>query len=304
MRVLIVGGTRFVGRAIAEQLIRDGHDVSVLHRGQSEAAGVDGAVNLIADREGDLAVLATGEWDATIDVSAYRPNHVTSLARALGDRGGQHVFISTVSVYSSDIDPKSDETARFTDVEVLRNVDTSTCEIDNDAYGPLKVLCEQEVIANYTSPLIIRPTYVIGPYDYTMRFPAWVERLASGGTVPAPEPRAATVQYIDARDLANFVARLTGERRSGVFHTAAPAVTFERMLNEVKAAVAPEATAIEWVVPETDELGFDQFPLWSGRQSEPVLDVDPSAAIAAGLTFRSLSDSAVDTLAWLQSKGD
>jgi len=302
MRVLVVGGTRFVGHAIAARLLQDGHEVSVLHRGLSSASGVDGAINLIADREGDLSVLAAGEWDATIDVSAYRPNHVTSLAKALGDRGGHHVLISTVSVYANDIPPMSNESARLTDTDALLELDLATCDIDGSTYGPLKVLCERAVETHYDSPLILRPTYVIGPNDYTMRFPSWIERFAAGGVVLAPEPRTAAIQYIDARDLADFVVRLTVQQRAGVLHVAAPAVTFEQMLNTVKHAVGPHDTVIEWMVPESEESGAEQFPLWSGRQSEPVLELDSGAAIAAGLTHRPLAESAIDTLEWLQSK--
>lgn len=306
MRLLFIGGTRFVGLAIAREAIARGHDVTVFHRGQTIPEGLAGATFLRGDRDADTAALAANagdspRWDATIDVCAYRPHQVDRLFADLGERGGRHVFVSTVSVYDSEIPAGCDESAPLADTTVLADLDPATCDITGETYGPLKVLCEQRVRALYADPLIIRPTYVIGPDDYTMRFPAWVERIAAGGVVSAPLPRENPFQYVDARDQAAFVISLLEAGIAGTFHTPAPAVTFEGMLTAIAEAVGADDTAIEWV--DAEESDAASYPLWSGLEPTGMMAMDSSAAVSAGLTFRPLGDSARDTLAWLRRRG-
>ena len=182
MRLLIIGGTQFVGRHIAEIALERGHQVTVFHRGKTNADAVPDAEHILGDRDSDLENLGDGHWDATIDVCAYVPRQVDELAEALGERGGKHVFISTVSVYAEPAPPDNDE-----DAPLAALSDPTTEVVDGETYGGLKVLCEGAVSEHYTDAIVIRPTYVVGPHDYTHRFTYWVMRIADGGRVVAPD---------------------------------------------------------------------------------------------------------------------
>lgn len=301
MRILMIGGTQFVGRAMAEEALARGHDVTLFHRGVSAPAGLDGTTSIHGDRDVDLSGLANGRWDATIDVCAYRPGQVDALAAALETRGGRHVFISTVSVYADDIAPNSDEDAPLASLAPIDGHDHATCDIDGATYGPLKVVCEQRVSAHYDNPVMIRPTYVFGPRDNTMRFPTWVQHFADGGIVDVPLPRDSSMQYIDSRDLASFTIDLIERDVTGTFHTAAPPTTFGAMVDDVAAAIGADDLQLNWVVADAALAETGEYPLWAGPEPAGQLQVDPAAAIAAGLTFRPLAQTARDTLEWVRT---
>lgn len=301
MRILIIGGTRFVGRHLVAAAIARGHTVTVLHRG-IECSGAPGSEHLHADRDGDLSLLAGREWDATVDVCAYWPRQVSSLADALGERGGRHVLISTVSVYAEAPQPGLDEQAPL--VAPL-GLDGSAPAIDGQTYGGLKVGCEHVAEQRHAGALlVIRPTYIVGPHDPTARFPYWVDRLARGGTVLCPGSPDAPFQFIDARDLATFTVGLLEGGDEGTIHVVNPPApySFAEMLEMVRAAVAPAGTRLQWVPSAwLTERGVTpgMLPLWTGSDDpEYVLAMDPAQALAAGLRARPLPDTAVDTLAW------
>lgn len=304
MRILVVGGTRFIGRHFVAHAIGRGHEVTVLHRGVG-CAGAPHAEHLHADRDGDLGVLAAGRrWEATIDVCAYWPRQVAHLADALGERGGRHALISTVSVYADPTTPGLDEQATLL---APLGLEGSTPPIEPHTYGGLKVGCEQVARQRHEgSLLVIRPTYVIGPHDHTGRFPYWVARLARGGTVLCPGSSDAPMQYIDARDVAAFLVGLLEGGDEGTFHTVCPAApySFADMLEVVRAEVAPPGTRLEWVPSgwlAAAGVSAGQMPLWTGSdEPEFALAMDPDAAIAAGLLTRPLAESARDTFDWLR----
>ena len=225
MRILIIGGTRFVGHAMAEAALDAGHDVTLLHRTATDE--LPAATHLLADRNGDLSVLADGRWDATIDVCAYLPGQVASLHDALGDRGGHHVFVSTVSVYADQDAPGADE-----DATLLPESSPETREVTGETYGPLKVACERVARERWGDGglTIIRPTYVVGPRDVTARYPWWVLRAARGGRMILPGPADAPMQCIDARDMGAWTIRLVEDHTTGVFTAARPATTFGQFL--------------------------------------------------------------------------
>lgn len=297
MRILFIGGTRFVGRAIVEHAMHLGHEVTLVHRGSNPVVGAE---NIIADRDSELSALSGRQWDATIDVCAYRPNQVDAVADVLGDAAGRYVFISTVSVYAADIAADSDESARLCDTSAVER-NAAIAPIDAQTYGPLKVLAERQTVSRFHEPLIIRPTYVIGPHDYTMRFPAWVQRIAGQARVECPGPADAAMQYIDARDQAAFVLQLLQQGASGAFHCAAPKTTFANMLNTIKSALNSEAE-LQWVAAEQCAGRESEFPLWAGGESVPMLQMNPAAALTHGLHVRKLSDTVADTYEWLQAQ--
>jgi 2'-hydroxyisoflavone reductase len=302
MRILVVGGTRFVGRHLVAAAVAAGHQVTVLHRGV-DCSGAPGAQHLHADRDGHLAVLAGRSWDATVDVCAYWPRQVTHLADALGERGGRHALISTVSVYADATEPGLDEQAPL--VAPL-GLDGDAPPITVASYGGLKVGCEQVAQQRYGGGLlIVRPTYVVGPHDPTGRFPYWVDRIARGGTVLAPGNPDVPMQHIDARDLAVFLITLLEAGDEGTFHTVTPPPPHSMgdLLAELRDALAPPGTTLEWVPSAwLAEQGVTpvELPLWTGSdEPEWTLAMGPDRAIAAGLRARPVSDTARDTLAWL-----
>jgi 2'-hydroxyisoflavone reductase len=301
MRILIIGGTRFVGHAMAEAALEAGHDVTLLHRNATDE--LPGATHLLADRDGDLAVLADGSWDATIDVCAYFPRQVESLHDALGDRGGHHVFVSTVSVYADQDAPGADE-----DATLLPESGPGTDEITGETYGPLKVACERVARERWGGGglTIIRPTYVVGPRDMTARYPWWVLRAARGGRMILPGPADAPMQCIDARDMGAWTIRLVEGRTTGVFTAARPATTFKAFLDDTVAAVGEPVELAPVDGTYLTEQGVDgaQLPLWSEGSPEYVLAMSPARAEAAGLTHRPFEDVARDTLAWAQAHPD
>lgn len=299
MRILVLGGTRFVGRAIVDHAVSQGHEVTVVTRGSTTLPEVE---NLVADRDRGLAQLRGRVWDATVDVCAYRPGQVSTAAQALGESGGMYTLISTVSVYADGIPANATESAALLDTAAVAD-DPDHVDITAQTYGPLKVMCEQRAQEMFANPLIIRPTYVIGPRDYTGRFPAWVRRIAEQGSVDCPGPADAAMQYVDARDQAAFVIGLLERGIRGIYHCAAPATTFGQMLAGIAQAleVTPEMT---WLAPADCEGRETEFPLWASGESSPMLQLDPAAALGAGLRVRPFSETVRDTRDWQVREGD
>ena len=296
MRVLIAGGTRFVGWHITSAALRAGHQVTLLHRGTSDEPVFTEAEHLLADRNGDLAVLDGREFDAVIDVNAYHPRQVEALANALGPKAGRYVYISSVSAYAVPDAPGYAE-----DSPLLAVPDPLPDKVTNETYGALKVACEQAARRLFgASTDIVRPTYVVGPRDYTGRFDYWVRRIAEGGEVLAPGDPAAPVQVIDARDLGTFVVSLLQRGGGETFHTTSPPppFTFGEMLDAIASAVGPLTTKLTWVDSDflkSEGVDGELLPLWSSDPDEMVLDTaHPAAAYAAGLNPRPLVDTVLE----------
>ena len=300
MRILIVGGTSFVGRAIAWSAVNAGHEVTVINRGQTPNDLPDQVTRLVGDRDSDLAALTGTNFDVTIDAIAYRPNGVAALHDALGDRGGHHIQISSVSAYEDPAEEgATEETARL---HPEATFDPKT-PVTGETYGPLKAACERAAQEYFGERLtIVRPTYVIGSHDATLRFPYWTQRLQRGGDVAVPGPRGNAFQFIDARDLGDFVLTLAENATTGAFHVASPfpAVRFIEALEQIAGQLSPKGTnLVEVPYEQIARHHLDgRFPLWSGAKNEPALAVDPAKSLAAGLRCRPLSDSVDDVIAW------
>jgi 2'-hydroxyisoflavone reductase len=298
MRILIMGGTAFVGRHIAAAAIAAGHEVTLFHRGQTGAGLFPQATHLIGDRNGDLAPLAAASWDATIDVCAYVPRQVRALHAALGGaggRGGRYVFISSTSAYRTPVAPGFAEDAPLAELD-----DPATEDITVQTYGGLKVSCERTAVRLHgaAATTIVRPTYVIGPWDGSYRFTWWVERIARGGNVLAPGDPADPIQVIDARDLGTWTVALAADGVSGTFHAVSPAPPFGfgQMLEAIAAEVAPPGTRLTWVDSSfltAAGLDDESLPLWPGADPEEseINAASPAAAHAAGLAPRPLRTS-------------
>jgi 2'-hydroxyisoflavone reductase len=220
MKLLVLGGTRFLGRHLVQQALGQGHHVTLLHRGVSGPDLFPDAQHLIADRNADLSVLHGGQWDVAIDTNAYVPRHVRSVAAALAGRVGVYQLVSSISVYASfDVGP-TEESARAT------LPDPSVETVTGDSYGGLKALCEDAAHMGFANRcLIARPGLIVGPFDPTGRFTWWVRRIHRGnaaGPLLAPGDPAAPVQFIDARDCAAWLLLQATRGTTGTFNLTGP----------------------------------------------------------------------------------
>jgi 2'-hydroxyisoflavone reductase len=304
MKVLVLGGTRFVGRHVVEAARASGHEVSVLHRGKTGRALWPDVEDLIGDRNTDMHSLAGDRrWDAVIDSSAYVPSTVRASLDALSSRVEHYTFVSTISVYDSFATPGVDENS-----PVIELPDTANEEVTEETYGGLKVMCEREVHAIYPDALVVRPGIVAGPLDYTDRFPYWVDRIARGGTVACPAPPDAPVQFIDGRDLGNWIVAMVEKRASGTFNAVGPGeeMTFGDLFARIKEVTASDAE-LRWVDEEQIRRAglAEKIPLWvapSETEWRYMYAVDASRARAKGLTHRAVDHTVRDTLGWVREE--
>jgi 2'-hydroxyisoflavone reductase len=298
MRLLVLGGTVFVGRAIVADALRCGAEVTLFGRGKSRAEAFPGVPRLIGDRDtGDYAALRDGSWDAVVDVSGYVPRHVGQAMDALGDRAGRYLFISSHAVYRRDgvLPGSTEDTPR-------RPPRRDTEELDDETYGPLKVACEDDVLARYGSrATIVRPGKVAGPHDPSDMFTYWVRRAARGGRVALPGDPEQPVQVIDVRDLARLVVQLVADGRPGAFHAVGPAepVTLGGLIHAC-ARVAGTSVEIVQVMPAEQAPRF--FPLvrtdWTSQLRSA------ARARAAGMPATPPEVTAADTAAWDRQRGE
>ena len=298
MRVLVLGGTRFIGRHIVEALMASGHEVSVFTRGKSPDDLPGGVERLHGDRDAGasgLAGLGRGTWNACIDVSGYTPRQVRPSAELLRDRVSRYLFISTVSVYEDSNDVPVHETH-----PLMPPAAEDVTGVTVDSYGPLKVTCElvvEEVYGDRST--ILRPQIVAGPHDPTGRHTYWVQRAGQPGEMLAPGDGTDHVQVVDARDVARFTTHALEADISGIFNMAGPRITwaeFVRMLG---------ARDVAWVpAPVVDAAGltFADLPLYraAGSERSSLMNVSHARADGAGLTLTPPEVTVRDTREWLR----
>jgi 2'-hydroxyisoflavone reductase len=295
MDVLVLGGTSFVGRWVVEDLLAHGHTPTLFTRGRTGAELFSGVARLTGDREiGDYAALRGTSWDAVVDVSAYVPRHVAQAGAALAS-AGRYLFVSTGSVY----DRTQAKGGMAEDTPRLAPYRESE-EITDQTYGPLKVACEDDVLARYGGrATIVRPGIVAGPHDSTDRFTYWVRRAAQGGRVALPGRPEQPVQVVDARDLARLVGALLEADRDGTYNAVGP---------------QPAVTLRELVEACAGDVPVEVVPVPEGEPGFPLVLPDPSwdvmfrrsaaAAHAAGMPATPLAQTAADTLAWDRERGE
>lgn len=306
-RLLVLGGTVFLGRAVVEAALARGDEVTIFTRGRHADDLPAEVERLRGDRDGDLGALTGREWDAVVDTSGYFPRIVRASAKLLAGRVGHCTFVSSASVYADTSRPGTNERAPVHELAPGTPEELSSPE----AYGGFKALSERA--AEETLPgrvLSVRAGLVAGPHDPTNRFTYWVTRLARGGDVLAPEPRDQPVQLVDARDLAAWILDAAARGEHGVFNATGPErpLTLETALDEIRDAVNPEARLV-WVAErfllDAGVEPWQELPLWLAPGANPAeagfLAIDASKAIAAGLRFRPLAETARDTLAWTRS---
>jgi 2'-hydroxyisoflavone reductase len=303
--VLVLGGTVFLGRHVVGEALARGDEVTLFNRGRSDPGAFPELETIRGDRERDLGLLAGRRFDVVVDTSAYLPRVAQASAWALAGAVERYVLVSSCSVYADATTPNDELTAP------LAQLDEPGSEDVGAHYGALKALCEQAVEQEIPGrALHVRAGLIVGPHDPTNRFTYWVTRLARGGDVLAPEPPDQPVQVVDARDLARFVLDAAEAGASGPVNALGPAepLTLERTLREIAEAVgadhrlvwAPEA----WLLEQGVEPWMG-LPLWLAAGAHPdhtSFMAEPNArAIAAGLRFRPLAETARDTLAWARA---
>jgi 2'-hydroxyisoflavone reductase len=298
LRILVLGGTRFLGRHLVASALGRGHEVTLFHRGVTHPglfSDSPRAEELFGDRNGDLSPLAGRRWDVAIDTSGYEPGPVRASAELLAGTVELYLFISTISVYSRLEEPGTTEESPVHDPPP-------------DNYGGNKVLCERAVEEALPGRnLRLRPGLLVGPWDPSGRFGFWVDRVARGGDVLAPGRPGRPLQVLDARDLAHWAIRLAEARAMGVYNVVGPAdptlggpLTLGDLLETGRDLSGSDA-AFTWVDDRFLEDRDMKLPLWVPEESQAGFDrVDNRRAMAAGLRTRPLRETVRDTLEWLR----
>jgi 2'-hydroxyisoflavone reductase len=306
VRLLFIGGTRYVGSKMVEAALARGHEVTLFNRGQTNAERFPGCEKLVGDRTGDLSALGGREWDAVIDVCGYWPKAVEPLCRLLRDRVGRYVFISTISVYS---DESPDALTEETGV-LLENGDPEATDLVMEQYGGLKVLCERTVESCFGDrSLIVRPGLVVGPGDHSDRFTYWPRKFMRPGPFLAPDCHDQGVQVVDGRDLGEFTIHATEAGLSGPFHCAGPTPPM-RFGDFIEAGVACGGSVAEpTYVPcgrliEAGVAPWTDLPVVSSLTGEraPLMSVDNAKAVGAGLRLRPIAETISQTIDWWRSE--
>ena len=290
MKIVLLGGTLFLGRHLVEAALGRNHAVTLFNRGQTNPELFPEVEKLRGDRDGDLSALEGRRWDAAIDTSGYVPRVVRASAELLAGAVDHYTFVSSLSVNMPS--PK----IGLTESDPVHELEDEGSEDVNAHYGPLKALCERAVEEALPGrALHLRSGLIVGPHDPTRRFTYWVERVARGGDFVAPAPPDQRVQLIDVRDLAEWTIRMAESRVAGTFNATGPVRTFSEMLDACRAAARSDAHPV-WV-PEEVLLAFGaELPLWLPLETEPewagFFAVSTARAEERGLATRPLVESA------------
>jgi len=288
VKLLVLGGPRFLGRALADAALARGHELTLFNRGRTNPELYPEAERLVGDRSSDLSGLAGREWDAVVDTCGYLPDDVRASAEALAG-SGLYSFVSSVSVYA-DFSAPLDE-----DSPVAELGDLPRDEVTNETYGALKALCENAVRDVFAErALVVRPGLITGPHDPTGRFTYWPHRVARGGELLAPGPPERDAQFVDVRDLAAWILDATEARLTGPFNVTSEPYTFADVVAGADVTWVDDGFLLEREVGEWMEL-----PLWIAETpgQERFHQVDTTKAHAAGLRHRPLAETIEATLA-------
>ncbi len=306
MRILVLGGTRFVGRSFVEEALAGGHEVTLFNRGTTHPELFSDLETLRGDRGRDLTALSGRSWDAVFDPSCYLPRLARMSAEALLDHAGHYTFVSSLSVYADEATLGQDE-----DGALATTPDPTTEEVTGETYGALKVLSEREVQRAFGDrALILRPGFICGPYDSMGRMPYWLRRLQRGGEVLAPERTDFPVQLIDARDLGRFALAMAARGAGGVFNLCAPPEphAYGDLLEAAARAVGGTDARLTWVSQDfmlaNGLAEWEALPWWAPPQEFGLTRFDASRALAAGLESRPVQESFADCWDWDRTRAD
>jgi len=309
LKVLILGGTGFIGPHFIDALTAGGHKITLFNRGKRDPEVRPGIEQLLGDRNGEISSLKGHDWDVVIDNSGYTPSQVKATAELLKDHVRKYIFISSVAVYADFAKAGIDEDYKLAELK-----DPTSEVVNGETYGGLKVLCEKVVETTYGKrATLIRPTYIAGPGDHTDRFTYWPVRVSKGGEMLAPGTPSDPFQYIDVRDLAGFIRTCVEKDVNGKFNVCSPqgAVTMGSLLDEAKRITGANTTFV-WATPaflEANEIIGEKaegnlIPIWEPPKGDEagLLLVSPARAEKKGLKFRSLETTIRDTLEWQKKR--
>ncbi len=313
LRILILGGTGFTGPSQVRYALARGHTLTLFNRGRRPQDWPGEVEELVGDRNtGDLKSLAGREWDVCIDNPTTLPFWVRDAGQVLKGKVAQYIFISTLSVYAEEKQAGADETAALAEykgADAMKETQETLRANIGALYGPLKARAEKEAETWFPGiTTVIRPTLIVGPGDDSDRFTYWPVRLDRGGDVLAPGDGTDAVQFIDARDLAEWTIRMVESRTFGVFNAAGPnfEMSIQEMLLGIRAATTAGAT-LHWVpasfLEQQKVQPWSDMPVWvpGGPDTKGFSRRSNKRAVAAGLTFRPLAQTALDTLTWFKS---
>ena len=299
LSILFLGGTGFIGPHQVEHALARGHEVSMFNRGRKSGYYGDRVEELTGDRdatkdEGLSALQGDRTWDVVIDNSGYVPRHVRDSVELLKDRCKRYIYVSTVAVYP-DVPGVFAEDAPLAEL-----ADPTVEEVTGETYGPLKAECDRIVRAALGDRCtIVRPTFIVGPGDTTDRFTYWVDRVHRGGDIVGPAHGDVAVQVVDVQDLCPWIVTLAENDTPGVFNAAGPAYTRAGLVWGVRATSEADVTFHWPTAAQAEELDMPSPMLDWGTASS----VYPgTASLAAGMSYRSLMDSALGTLDWWQGQ--
>ena len=309
LKVLILGGTGFIGPHFVDALTAGGHKITLFNRGKRDPEVRPGIEQLLGDRNGQIDALKGRDWDVVIDNSGYTPSQVKATAELLKDHVKRYIFISSIAVYADFAKAGVDEDYKLAELK-----DPTTEVVNGETYGGLKVLCEKVIETTYGKrATIIRPTYIAGPGDHTDRFTYWPVRVSKGGEMLAPGTPSDPFQYIDVRDLAGFIRTCVEKDVDGKFNLCGPqgAVTMGSLLDESKRITKANTTFV-WASPEFleaqeiigEKAKGNFMPIWQAPVGDQagLLLVSPARARKKGLKFRSLETTIRDTLEWQKKR--
>ncbi len=303
MRILILGGSKFLGPHLIDAALARSHRVTVFNRGRAPWTAPYGVEVVHGDRDGELSKLSYGRWDAVIDTSGYLPRVVRLSVEALRGVVDHYAFVSSISAYA---DPMG---GAFDEAEPLAVLaDPAVEAVTPEVYGGLKALCESEVTRGFADrALIVRPGLIVGPLDPTDRFTYWVNRFALGGDVLAPGKAGAFVSFIDVRDLARWIVVAVEARRSGAFNASGTyGVTTMGDVMDACMRASGSGTAV-WVseafLLANGVVPWSEMPLWIPEGEDTVVRASSAKAVAAGLTYRPLDETVQATLEWTKRCG-
>jgi 2'-hydroxyisoflavone reductase len=296
MDVLVIGGTKFVGRALTEALLAKGHRVTHFNRGKTGPGAFPDVETIIGDRKTDLGNLPNRGWDAVVDTCGYRASDLRASAGYLKDRVNHYLYISTISVYADDNPPFAKETDKLLDPIFTDE------EITSETYGAMKVATE--VVANEVlgdKVTIVRPGVIVGPHDHTWRFTYWPHRFRQGGEVLVPDMPDKRVTSVDVRDLADFQVKLLEETKQGVYNVDNADLTFGQLIEAASEGTDGHAVPVsDAFLTEHDVQDWTDLPIVLRKKFSLA---DTSAAQTAGLRTRPLAETVRDLMAWVAESG-
>lgn len=318
MKLLLLGGTGFVGRHVVDAALARGHTVTIFHRGR-RAPPYAGVECIRGDRDLDIERLRGRTWDAVVDTCAYHPRSVDVASHVLSGACERYLLVSTISVYA---DPKAGGVDEDAPVAVIDDAAVAACENVREpeigsmssalgaAYGPLKARCERLVLGAFADrALIVRPGVISGPFDRSGRLAYWVDRVARGGEVLAPGEPNRVVSILDVRDLSDWMVSAIERHLAGVFNvTGEPDTTMLGLLRACIDATRAATARLTWVderfLIDRGLTPWRDLPLWLDAAENPFFQVSDARARASGLRSRPLAVTALDTLAWQRLHGD